>query len=1847
MEVLGEPSTGVGRGARVEHLDAPEGLSMRGKSRLHGANTIVALMMISVFASACDAATEPAVDYQVRRNTLPMVLAPGWVTGTTWPVETVVALNSIAARSTSLVDGNVAVLTAGTGSFLSGTSELSISSNAEITGSVRADGIDMVSSGHIFGTAAYNLLTGLGTIDGAKTASLTVPVPITIVATSNFTAGTTAVNVASTITTVINPGSYGAATVAAGTRTTKTILRLNTGAYNFDSIALGNFARLECVAACEIRVKNRVSVGSNSYIGPGGGGANSMTMDTVKLFVEGANGTSSPTGLPAAVSLGQRSELKAYTFVPNGTLVLGQSVSGVGKFIAKDVDIGSDTELMSGSSSQVAMVDAWVVGPTWPSELLTAWNSIDVLASTSVTGNAAVIMNNAGQYLSTSPAVIGANTVLTGGVRADKVELAAGSTVSGAVSYNTLVNAGSAGSLVTPLTMPLDVRVPVFPLITTGSSDYTLPANVSLTLAAGRFRDVTLSAGTSSARSVLTLSGGVYEMRSLTFGNYSSILCAAACEIRVKNTITPGDYSVLGPASGLDSSKVKVFVLGKSPTPNKTPFPVSFGANSTIDAFMAVYRGTLEVKSGVTLRGRFVARDIRLGSSTVSQQAGVTLLAPVIQTQPVGLTVVQGQSATFSVSATGSDITFQWKRNGVAIAGATTGLYTTASTVLADTGVSFSVTITNSVGTITSNAALLTVNSCSTTTNPTIATACGIGACARTGTQSCVDGNLVNTCTAGAPAASDATCDGIDDNCNGRVDDGYVPVATTCALGACASSGATSCVAGVVKDSCTSTVPAASDTTCNGIDDNCNGQIDEGFVSYGSSCGTGVCARTGTVSCVGGAPRDSCNPGAPTVGIDSDTTCNGIDEDCDGAPDDDYISTSTSCGIGACSATGATNCVAGVVVNSCRAGTNAPNDVTCDGIDDNCNGTKDEGYVSTATTCGVGACGSTGATSCVSGTLQNSCAPGAPAASDTTCNNIDDNCNGTKDEGYVSTATTCGVGACGASGTMTCVAGAVQNSCTPGTPTATDATCNNVDDNCNGTKDEGYVTTSTTCGVGACGASGAMTCVSGAVQNSCTPGTPAASDTTCNNVDDNCNGTKDEGYVSVATSCGSDTCTGSGATRCVGGAVQNSCVVPCDSPALVGITAGGEHSCAMLDTSQVTCWGGNIDGQLGNGSNSEAYKPVLVSGLTGVLDVVAGHAHTCALMATGAVRCWGRNANGQLGNGSKVKSNLPSLVSGVSDATELATGLAHTCALRATGEVVCWGDNSSGQLGNGTIVEAVTPVLVSGLTDAVHVAAGYGHTCALRATGAVACWGANWNGQLGNGSLVDARTPVVAAGVTNATQLATGVLHTCAVNGSGSVKCWGANTYGQLGDGSKTDSPTPVTVLNVANAVHIAAGQLHSCAVRQTGEMSCWGYNAYGELGDGSLKESATARDVVGVLDAVAVATGDLHTCALLTSKKVQCWGDGAKGQLGHGASAIMRSPTPVVQLTDATAVVTSSYNTCALRGTGAVSCWGTNSSGELGNGTGEEASSPMAVASITNATALAAGDAHTCALRGSGSISCWGYGFDGELGNGLFTNASTPVAVAGISNAVAVAAGVSHTCAVHSAGAVSCWGYGGDGQLGQGALTDSALPVSVIGISNAVAISVGVAHSCAVLATGSVQCWGEGDFGRLGRGSIVDSSTPVAVTGITNAVQVAAGDYHNCALLSTGAIRCWGRNSNSQLGDGSAAIATTPVATVGISTATAVSAGTRHSCARLSSGAMLCWGANETGQLGDGTTVQRTTATSVSGITDAVTIGTGLAHSCATRATGEVLCWGDASSGRLGNGSPWSSVPVRLSWSP
>jgi hypothetical protein len=168
------------------------------------------------------------------------------------------------------------------------------------------------------------------------------------------------------------------------------------------------------------------------------------------------------------------------------------------------------------------------------------------------------------------------------------------------------------------------------------------------------------------------------------------------------------------------------------------------------------------------------------------------------------------------------------------------------------------------------------------------------------------------------------------------------------------------------------------------------------------------------------------------------------------------------------------------------------------------------------------------------GSEANSCTPLPSSGSDTNCNNVDDDCDGSVDEGYTPLTTSCGRGACAAQGVTSCSGGQISDSCQEGTPAVGDASCDNVDDDCDGSVDEDYAPQQTICGVGACRTTGAIACQGGQTSNTCSPLQPTGTDDDCDGIDDDCDGSSDEAFVAR--------CSGDAIVTCAGGGEhQQSC----------------------------------------------------------------------------------------------------------------------------------------------------------------------------------------------------------------------------------------------------------------------------------------------------------------------------------------------------------------------------------------------------------------------------------------------------------------------------------------------------------------------------------------------------------------------------------------------------------------------------------------------------------------------------------------------------------------------------------
>lgn len=370
----------------------------------------------------------------------------------------------------------------------------------------------------------------------------------------------------------------------------------------------------------------------------------------------------------------------------------------------------------------------------------------------------------------------------------------------------------------------------------------------------------------------------------------------------------------------------------------------------------------------------------------------------------------------------------------------------------------------------------------------------------------------------------------------------------------------------------------------------------------------------------------------------------------------------------------------------------------------------------------------------------------------------------------------------------------------------------------------------------------------------------------------------------------------------------------------------GNHSCVVRADGGVTCWGDAWTGRLGYGNASNvgddetpaAGGTVNLGGHTAT-QIATGSTHTCAVLDTGAVTCWGDGAYGALGYGNTTvigDDETPAAAGTVNlgghTAVAITAGSGVTCAVIETGDVMCWGRNDRGQLGHGTtanVGDDETPATV-GAVDlgghrAIAISAGQSHVCAVLETGSVHCWGAGGNGRLGygnTGDIGDDETPWSAGPVNlggmRAVAVTAGGSHTCALGDAGEVRCWGAGADGRLGYGNTNDIGDDETaaaagIVDVgAPVTALSAGTATTCATTAAGGLRCWGFNAPGVHGRGTTtvigdnETPAAAGEVsLGAGAARAVATGFSHACALRDDDTIWCWGSGSNGRTGHGTT--------------------------------------------------------------------------------------------------------------------------------------------------------------------------------------------------------------------------------------------------------------------------------------------------------------------------------------------------------------------------
>ncbi len=404
---------------------------------------------------------------------------------------------------------------------------------------------------------------------------------------------------------------------------------------------------------------------------------------------------------------------------------------------------------------------------------------------------------------------------------------------------------------------------------------------------------------------------------------------------------------------------------------------------------------------------------------------------------------------------------------------------------------------------------------------------------------------------------------------------------------------------------------------------------------------------------------------------------------------------------------------------------------------------------------------------------------------------------------------------------------------------------------------------------------------------------------------------------------------------------DDGCDADCQPSAVREVHVGSFHTCVLTRAGGVRCWGGATNGELGLGSTDNIGDDELPSSAPNVdlggaaTQLAVGYQHSCALLDSNELRCWGTNTFGQLGYGhtdtigdDETPASQPPVQLGAGAIAQIALGRFHTCALFDDGRVRCWGvgttmvNPSAGPLGYGipdAIGDDEPPESAGDVPVGASVSAialGMNHSCALTDAGDLRCWGDGRDGQLGYGDALSSginNTPADTGDMpvgmpVDAVEPGSGT--TCILVADGTLRCIGYNGNGALGLGNTEDlgddelaSDAPAIALD-GDVLQVSAGSM-TCVLLTGGDVRCWGRGEYGgpgqgsedNLGDDELPLDVPVIDIGG--PAVQISTKFVHTCALLEGGAVRCWGGGFAGQLGYGNGDAIGDDELVSELPD------------------------------------------------------------------------------------------------------------------------------------------------------------------------------------------------------------------------------------------------------------------------------------------------------------------------------------------------------------
>ncbi|MCP8614533.1 RCC1 domain-containing protein, partial [Bifidobacterium asteroides] len=642
------------------------------------------------------------------------------------------------------------------------------------------------------------------------------------------------------------------------------------------------------------------------------------------------------------------------------------------------------------------------------------------------------------------------------------------------------------------------------------------------------------------------------------------------------------------------------------------------------------------------------------------------------------------------------------------------------------------------------------------------------------------------------------------------------------------------------------------------------------------------------------------------------------------------------------------------------------------------------------------------------------------------------------------------------------------------------------------------------------------------------------------------------------------------------------------------VRLGYWHTAAFGSDGQLYTWGYNGYGNLGDGTNTDRYRPVQVVKPQGAPDgftwkqIILGGYHCAAFGSDGNLYTWGENEYGELGDGTTTNRNKPIQVgkpAGASDGftwKQIFLGDWHSAAIGSDGNLYTWGYNSNGQLGDGTTTNRNKPTMVSKPQGAPagfawqQASLGWQHTEAIGSDGQLYAWGDNSSGQLGDGTTADRHAPgrVSMPGAATPTKVLFGQAKTTGITANPDGT-WQATTPGHdpgtvdvtivwNRNGPQPDAHLRYTFIAWHQVVFVSksgscpapSGMPASQSVVQGGRAE----RPYPDpKAEGCLFDGWFQGDVA--YDFTRPVTEDVTLTARWSPAGVR-WAISPGQGPETGGTSVTLTPSPArgIRFSQTS---TGRYHSAAIGSDGQLYTWGDNSQGQLGRATGatSPAGQPGRVTRPADAPEgftwkqASLGGTYSAAIGSDGQLYTWGDNSQGQLGRSV--TAASPADRPGKIDKPADAPegftwkqaslGRQRSAAIGSDGQLYTWGDEGTGGLGRD--VTAASPADRPGKIDKPAdapegftwkqASLGYYHSAAIGSDGNLYTWSDNNDTQLGRGT--SSSNPAdrpgkidkpadAPEGFTWK-QVSLGDYHSAAIGSDGSLYTWGGNNYDQLG--------------------------------------------------------------------------------------------------------------------